>query len=254
MGGRATYMDLPMTQIKNSSAAVLHTLCPSSSSSTINFPVSINNNTSPLTVAQSSCETCCAHGKEEDKRASTVRFLYNDVFGSVPSQFEVETAVAALEKFVMKGFSSCGVLQVLDTYVRVEDAFRLLQTDPVIKKLVVSLSSDKAVWNAILNNQTLRQIRGSLLCLAENCRIQGSNQERDAVTCILDWILSITNSTFSELVLKFQSLMNEIFKSPEKKRTPAANRRKDVDDKIGSSLFLSVVILMIVVMARLLRI
>ncbi|KAL9672614.1 hypothetical protein QQ045_028866 [Rhodiola kirilowii] len=45
---------------------------------------------------------------------------------------------------------------------RIFDAFRLLQNDAAIQRMVVSLSSDRAVWNAVLNNEAVRELRGSL--------------------------------------------------------------------------------------------
>ncbi|KAK9706563.1 hypothetical protein RND81_07G135100 [Saponaria officinalis] len=42
---------------------------------------------------------------------------------------------------------------------KVYGAFHLLQTEPSVQKMVVSLSSDKAVWDAVLKNETVREIR-----------------------------------------------------------------------------------------------
>ncbi|XP_010264373.1 PREDICTED: uncharacterized protein LOC104602389 isoform X2 [Nelumbo nucifera] len=44
---------------------------------------------------------------------------------------------------------------------RVYDAFRLFEADLSIKKMVISLSTDKAVWNAILNNEVVRELTQS---------------------------------------------------------------------------------------------
>eukprot|EP00257_Ricinus_communis_P024326 XP_015584506.1 uncharacterized protein LOC8265826 [Ricinus communis] len=252
MGGGTTRIDLPMIQCKTSSS-ILPTLSPSS---TLNFPVSINNTTSPLTLTQSSCsasscccfclcETVCVHGKEDKRKTGS---SYNDVFGPVPSQFEVETAIASLQNF-MQGVSSSGLLRVSHGYERVADAFHLLQKDPIVKRLVLSLSSDKALWNAVMNNEMLQQLRGSCLASAEKSRIQGCNQETDDVcTIMLSWIMNMTKARVTELIQNFQSLMSEIFQPPEKGKP--AEESREVDDKIRSSLLLSVVILLIVVVAR----
>ncbi|KAJ9140020.1 hypothetical protein P3X46_030707 [Hevea brasiliensis] len=42
---------------------------------------------------------------------------------------------------------------------RVYDAFHLLQTEPSIQRMVISLSTDKAVWDAVLNNEVVRELR-----------------------------------------------------------------------------------------------
>ncbi|KAI3514725.1 hypothetical protein L1887_13374 [Cichorium endivia] len=43
----------------------------------------------------------------------------------------------------------------------VHDAFHLLQTEPSVKRMMVSLSSDKSVWDAVMNNEAVRQLRDS---------------------------------------------------------------------------------------------
>uniref|UniRef100_A0A7N0U6G8 Uncharacterized protein n=1 Tax=Kalanchoe fedtschenkoi TaxID=63787 RepID=A0A7N0U6G8_KALFE len=45
---------------------------------------------------------------------------------------------------------------------RVFDAFRLLHSDAAVQRMVVSLASDRAVWNAVLNNDVVKELRGSL--------------------------------------------------------------------------------------------
>jgi len=45
---------------------------------------------------------------------------------------------------------------------RVYDAFHLLQTEPCIQRMVASLSTDKAVWDAVLKNEVVQELRESL--------------------------------------------------------------------------------------------
>ncbi|RLM55129.1 hypothetical protein C2845_PM10G08940 [Panicum miliaceum] len=42
------------------------------------------------------------------------------------------------------------------------DAFRLLQKDPTVQKMVMSLSCDKAVWSAVMNDEEFQDFRRSL--------------------------------------------------------------------------------------------
>ncbi|XP_039160592.1 uncharacterized protein LOC120289569 [Eucalyptus grandis] len=44
---------------------------------------------------------------------------------------------------------------------RVYDAFNMLQTEPAVQRMVVSLSSDKAVWDAVLNNEVVKELMES---------------------------------------------------------------------------------------------
>ncbi|KAJ9681473.1 hypothetical protein PVL29_020372 [Vitis rotundifolia] len=50
---------------------------------------------------------------------------------------------------------------VLQTYGsnRVYDAFHLLQTDTDIQRMVMAISSDNTVWDAVLNNEVVKELR-----------------------------------------------------------------------------------------------
>ncbi|XP_028082659.1 uncharacterized protein LOC114283978 [Camellia sinensis] len=54
------------------------------------------------------------------------------------------------------------MLKSLGYYGRVDDAFRLLQSEPSVQRMVTSISSDKAVWDAILNNEAVQNLQKSL--------------------------------------------------------------------------------------------
>lgn len=47
---------------------------------------------------------------------------------------------------------------IIDGYRNVMDAFRLLQINPFVQRTVVSLSSDKAVWDAVMNNEAVQEL------------------------------------------------------------------------------------------------
>lgn len=96
------HIDLPMIQFCTSSSKLPS---PSSSSSfNLNFPVSANNN-SALKQTCTSC-SCSCHNDRCQKLDSVDRseeereggLSDNTVFGPVPSNIEVENAVAALQR------------------------------------------------------------------------------------------------------------------------------------------------------------
>nr|GEX88838.1 hypothetical protein [Tanacetum cinerariifolium] len=58
----------------------------------------------------------------------------------------------------MKLCNSTSTLQVPSSD-QVYEAFHLLKTEASVQRMVMSLSSDKAVWNAIMNNDAVREIR-----------------------------------------------------------------------------------------------
>lgn len=97
------HIDLPMIQFCTSSSKI-PSPSSSSSSSNLNFPVSADDNTA-LKQTCTSCSCSCRSNscqkldfvdRREEKRASGL--LDNTVFGPVPSDIEVENAVAALQR------------------------------------------------------------------------------------------------------------------------------------------------------------
>ncbi|KAF3440059.1 hypothetical protein FNV43_RR18337 [Rhamnella rubrinervis] len=267
------HTDLPFIQLRNSSPKLPSLSSPSSSSSNIYLPDSAYHVVSFKPSSSSSSSSCCCCGSKTCRKLEAVNgndnratgFSSNSVFGTAPSQYEVEDAISSLHNF-MYGISSSGselkwLMQMLDCHVprellsygqrSVNDAFQLLQTDHLVKKMVVSLSSDKALWDAIMKNELVRKLRESL-CADETGGPQTSNEEPDLGAQIWRWIWDITKVKVLELFEKFQSLMREILQPPENERgnQPAADNKDQLEDKVRSSFLLSVVILLIVVVAR----
>ncbi|XP_027939292.1 uncharacterized protein LOC114193621 isoform X2 [Vigna unguiculata] len=119
---------------------IMHTnFSSSSSSSTVlsNFKPSVS------TINTLSCTLCHCHNQLCSKQ-------------QVPSQGEVEDAVSALQEVIQAFQQISGSYDsrkvISGGYKRLSDAFRLLQSDPAVKRLVVSLSSDKALWDAFMSN------------------------------------------------------------------------------------------------------
>ncbi|MBA0802191.1 hypothetical protein Gohar_012511, partial [Gossypium harknessii] len=116
-------------------------------------------------------------------------------------------------------------------------------------RLVVSISSDKAVWDAIKNNELVRKLLDLPLPAVENGRPGNSSGEAEPDNDILQWILDFAKAKVTELVLKFQSLLNEVFRSGKREK-PNEETRGQLEEEIRSSLILSIVILLIVIVAR----
>ncbi|KAM7476285.1 hypothetical protein LguiB_023528 [Lonicera macranthoides] len=199
---------------------------------------------------------------EEDRRRSIGSYYYdnntNNVLAPVPSRIEVQKAISDLHRY-MHGLSTSKpefswLQQMLNHqdprmlqspgYRRVYDAYRLLQTDPSVQRMVASISSDKVVWDAILKNQAVQDLHSSLYT-ANSERDESSNEESDLATLILKWILGMAKSMIGELMEKFASLVNDIFQ-----QKPASELTDHMEEKLISSLLLSVVILVIVVVGR----
>lgn len=240
--------------------------------SSLHLPVSANstlpflpNRTSrPLFLGESSTRTVQpTDGREDDDRA--VGSNYDSVFRLVPSHIEVDRAISNLQRFMlglrttefewlqkMLYLHNPSMLKSLG-FGSVDDAFRLLQTDPSVQRMVSSISSDKAVWDAILSNKAVQNLQHSLVSAAkeERPQAQSSSEKTDLATMIVDWILDIAKAKVLELIEQFISLMTMIFQPPNhKKNLVAANTDGRLDEKLGSSFLLSIVILLIVVVTR----
>ncbi|KAM1230287.1 hypothetical protein ACFX2I_040466 [Malus domestica] len=253
---------------------VRHSSSSSSSSSSNNLPVPSSSSvqvgpikpscTGSYSFCDSGSETCRKH--EQDKRASRTS-LPSSVFGPVPSRFEVENAILALLSF-LQGITSSSQSElqwlqpILDSCVtrkllsyghrKVYDAFQSLQTDPSVKRMVFSLSSDRALWDAVTNNELVKKLRQPP---SSGLLPQSSNQEPEFTKRVIRWIMDITRAKVMELIEQFQSLVTDIFLPPEtlQEKNPTANDKDQFEEKVRSSLLLTVVILLIVVVTRLRR-
>lgn len=223
----------------------------------------------------------CVDGVEDERENGS---RDDPVFGEVPSPDEVQQAVCSLQQVIDPASFSQFIRDknVYDSeydevdkagseldwmepsmqgYVsrtfhspgpgRVYDAFHLLQTDPSVQRMVISLSSDKAVWEAVLNNEVVRELRDSLSKAGKSISesSEKASEGSNAATDILSWIFVNTKAKVMELVDKITKLVNQLFQSPDEeaaKGEPEANFQKTVK----SSLLLSVVVLLIVVVSR----
>ncbi|XP_073121435.1 uncharacterized protein [Henckelia pumila] len=130
---------------------------------------------------------------------------------------------------------------------RVYDAFHLLQTDPSVQRMVISLSSDKAVWDAVLNNDVVRELRGSITQVRESAEASpddGSNPLKD----IMEWVIENARAKIMELVNKITDIVHDIFHPSDEGERDGI--KDPVEEKLRTSLLLSVVVLLIVVINR----
>ncbi|XP_030962834.1 uncharacterized protein LOC115984080 isoform X2 [Quercus lobata] len=166
--------------------------------------------------------------------------LQNYMLGKSSSGSELKCLEQKLDCFDPKLLLSQGLRRLCD-------AFRLLLTDPDVKRLVVSLASDKAVRDVILRNTSLREFQWTPYAV-NYVRPLISNEEPGSeepgfFTRILMWIWDRIKSKFG----KFLSLVNELFQPP-KSNNPTEGNKEKMEEKY--SLALSVVIFLIVVVAR----
>ncbi|KAG8390241.1 hypothetical protein BUALT_Bualt01G0063300 [Buddleja alternifolia] len=133
---------------------------------------------------------------------------------------------------------------------RVYDAFHLLQTEPSVQRMVVSLSSDKAVWDAVLNNEVVKELRGSITH-ANNKLGESSDEGSDdsnPINDILSWIVVNVKAKILQLFDNITKLVNGVLQlQNDDKRGDTIN---PLEEKLKTSLLLSVVVLLIVIVTR----
>ncbi|XP_030535380.2 uncharacterized protein LOC115744380 [Rhodamnia argentea] len=224
---------------------------PSSPSRSIddnaNFPVSASHCKPP---------SCSASGPaSQGKMAATLR---SSLLGLVPSELEIDKAIRALldlwqsasstgsEQNWMRLFG-CRDSSILMSsgWGRVRHALHLLLTEPAIKRLVISLVSDKAFWSAIMNNQSVQKFQE--LLLSDDTKSPLIYEEIDWGTNNPRWLLDILKDKIMELIEKFKLLLIETF---QHSRPPTPEATAELEDRVGSSLLLSVLIILVVVLAR----
>ncbi|XAR71821.1 hypothetical protein NMG60_11018253 [Bertholletia excelsa] len=134
---------------------------------------------------------------------------------------------------------------------RAYDTLHILWTDPCIRRMVSSLSSDDAVWNAVMNNEAVRQVRESLL-EADNSiphSPEDSSDGSDTTTNILSWIFNNTKAKVVELIDKITKLVNELFQPLNDEKKTGGDSQL-FEEKLRASFMLSIIVLLIVVVSR----
>ncbi|PKA46450.1 hypothetical protein AXF42_Ash012582 [Apostasia shenzhenica] len=122
---------------------------------------------------------------------------------------------------------------------KVLDAFRLLQFNSSIQRIVVSLSSDTAVWDAVMKNEVVQEFKKSFF--EDEIKAQDSSEGTDAPRGILKWIMEAKKKILELL----DKIVNQIFQPhiPENVDYVFVN-------VLRSSFMLSVVVFMVIVMSR----
>ncbi|KAI4302813.1 hypothetical protein MLD38_038515 [Melastoma candidum] len=198
--------------------------------------------------------------REFERLVSLGAMVETSALGPVPSSSEVDKAVASLLRF----WNGTSFQTSMDSLVGGRDpmalissgferfvrALRLLQTEPAIKMIVISLVTDKVFWDAVMSNEAVRKVQG-LLSTGESRRPQLS-VDVDLTNAFLSWFLEMVKEKILELIDKFKSLVIELTRPCSTTASAAsdAENRAQLEEKVESCFLLSIVILFIVVLAR----
>ncbi|XP_023534466.1 uncharacterized protein LOC111796017 [Cucurbita pepo subsp. pepo] len=142
---------------------------------------------------------------------------------------------------------------------RVYDAFQLLQTDPSVQRMVMSVSSDKAVWDAIMNNEAVQQLRKSFYEAKDDTvgnLLESSPDDKgsDEPTNVVVWILKNMKGRVMEVIERMREVMKQMFESGKDDDGDGEKRRgegRDVfEEKLRTSFLISIVVLLVVMVSR----
>lgn len=119
------------------------------------------------------------------------------------------------------------------------DAFQLLQEDSSVQKMVMALSTDKAVWDAVMNNDVVQEFKKSFQ------DAKGSDNKGSSSTPpgMMKWVLENTHAKIKEFLDKILQLVHTLFQ--------AGSKDYDLsDDLVRMSFMLSVFVFIVVTLAR----
>ncbi|KAM0925695.1 hypothetical protein ACQ4PT_004025 [Festuca glaucescens] len=118
------------------------------------------------------------------------------------------------------------------------DAFQLLQEDSSVQKMVMALSTDKAVWDAVMNNDVVQEFKKSFQDAKET-----DNKGCSTTPGMMKWVLENTQAKIKEFLEKILQLVHTLFQ--------AGSKDYDLsDDLVRMSFMLSVFVFIVVTIAR----
>jgi aromatic ring-cleaving dioxygenase len=107
--------------------------------------------------------------------------------------------------------------------------------------MVMSLSCDKAVWNAVMNNEAVQDFRRSLHDGKENDRKGGTSGPSE----VLKWILDSAQAKILEFLENVMKIFNMLIHPQEDEEKPDA-----YSDAVKVSFMLTVFVFIVVAIAR----
>ncbi|PRQ59791.1 hypothetical protein RchiOBHm_Chr1g0374081 [Rosa chinensis] len=134
---------------------------------------------------------------------------------------------------------------------RVYEAFSLLQNESSVQRMVVSLSSDRAVWDAVMNNEVVRELRESFYTAEDNSS-QSSSEDSDdnsTATNFLRWIFQNTYGKVMEVIENITKLFDHLLQ-PQGSGKTKAEAGNLFEERLRTSVMLSVMVLLVVVVTR----
>ncbi|RWV94718.1 hypothetical protein GW17_00042720 [Ensete ventricosum] len=114
--------------------------------------------------------------------------------------------------------------------------------------MVVSLSSDKAIWDAVMKNEAVQELNKCFCEVGDEETASADGGDPDITIGTLRWILHSTKAKVREFIDHITKLMNGIFHSQGNDE-----KTDSFIDDVRSSFMLSVMVFIVVVVIRIQR-
>ncbi|KAK4256339.1 hypothetical protein QN277_009219 [Acacia crassicarpa] len=228
---------------------------------------------------------CCVSGNVSPPDFNDFSVSY--LSGKVPSDQEVDTIVTSLRDVFgsnshhQPNYDSSGSdmdwrepsmypydtrMQQYGRYAAVYHAFNLLENDQSVQKMVKSFSCDKSIWDAVLENEVLRELKEQSLT-SDNDKVSKSPDDDKALkdsdsdgipsgrgsratTNVVIWMFNSSKVKFMELVEKITKIMTALFRAKFHNKGEKAEFSDAFAEKVRTSFMLTIIVFLVVVVSR----
>ncbi|CAN8251998.1 unnamed protein product [Cochlearia groenlandica] len=125
---------------------------------------------------------------------------------------------------------------------RFYDAFHLFQTDPSVQRMVMSLTSDRAVWEAVMNNEVVRELINN---------VERSEEDSCAAAAFIKKLFGTSAIKIVDAMEKVSKYVTDLFNVvPGDKSSVLGTGAAPVMEKLQMTVLLTVFVLLIVLVTR----
>ncbi|KAL1215052.1 hypothetical protein V5N11_007633 [Cardamine amara subsp. amara] len=128
---------------------------------------------------------------------------------------------------------------------RLYDAFHVFQTDPAVQRMVMSLASDSAVWDAVMKNEVVRE-------LINNPEMSEEDSGGSAANCSIRRLLERSANKVMDAMESVTKYVTDLFNVvvPGDETAVLATGATPVMEKLQMTVLLAIVVLLIVLVTR----
>ncbi|KAH1219698.1 hypothetical protein GmHk_12G033564 [Glycine max] len=135
-----------------------------------------------------------------------------------------------------------------DVFDKVTFAVHLLQSDACVQRMVKSLSSDKSLWDAVLKNESVRELRSTITAERDRSSNETVDNESPNTKNVFMRISDAAKGKLMEAIQKIMKMMKNLFQST--RHWKYAGKSNLSKDKLRVSVMLSIMIFLMVVVDR----